>query len=210
MRRRAEAILMALAVGLIAFLGGRRARGWFENRADAGQMATSAVAGEGHSAGRSAAVHASRMANLLGYLATRAAPPASHSQEEAVLATLAESSEIAEKRRVRVRGEIQQKAPGLPEAKRELILQESDRLALNKRQLRAAFLLGQISEDTYTEALRDDVRAAMAAYEEALTDDEFAALTARVKGKDPFSMESLAKRAPPERGGACDDAAQGK
>ena len=117
------------------------------------------------------------------------------------MANVTEPPEVTEGRRKGVLKELAEKTPNLAPEKRELILRESDRLALNKRKLRDAFLHGQISEVEYVAALKDDIRTAMAAYEWVLTDSEYEALTHRVRGSgsDPFSMELLAKTAPPNK-----------
>ena len=114
------------------------------------------------------------------------------------MANITEPPEVTEGRRNGVLKELAEKTPNLAPEKRELMLRESDRLALNKRKLRDAFLHEQISEVDYVAALKDDIRTAMAAYESVLTDSEYEALTHRVRGSgiDPFSMESLAKTAP--------------
>ena len=117
------------------------------------------------------------------------------------MANVTEPPEVTEGRRKGVLKELAEKTPNLAPEQRELMLRESDRLALNKRKLRDAFLHGQISEVEYVAALKDDIRTAMAAYESVLTDSEYEALTHRVRGSgiDPFSMESLAKTAPPNK-----------
>jgi hypothetical protein len=199
MRRHAVVFIVVLVASCIAFLGGRRAHAWYAHRDASKRAATAAVQ---NAPLRSTNARTARIAELLNDLTAKPLSP----QERAILATTAEPSEVAVKRRLHVLAEIDQKALNLSSGNRELVVRESDRLASNKRQLRAAFLLGQISEEDYIEALKDDVRAAVAAYEESFTDQEFEALTGRIRGTDPFSMESLAKRGVPERGDSCNDA----
>jgi hypothetical protein len=117
------------------------------------------------------------------------------------MTTVTEPPEVTEGRRAGVLKELAEKTPNLAPEKRDFMLRESDRLALDKRKLRGAFLRGELSEVDYVAALKDDIRTAMAAYEKVLTDTEFEALTHRVRGSgiDPFSMDSLAKTAPPNK-----------
>ncbi len=74
----------------------------------------------------------------------------------------------------------------LPPEKQEVILHESERVALNRRRLRAAFLLGEMTEAEYMEALKDDIRLGYRRYAEVFTDDEYRVLTNRAKGVDAF------------------------
>jgi hypothetical protein len=111
--------------------------------------------------------------------------------------SVTEPPDITAKRRQRVNAEIDQRAPNLPATKRTVLVAEADRLAWDKRQLRAAFLDGSLSEADYVAALKDDIRAALADFEETLSADEYVALFNRRPGSDPFTMESLVGR-PPE------------
>lgn len=196
-------IVATLTIGVVGFLGGREAHGWLETRGDAGRAGQRVTPGRGHPA---EAVPEGRAPDRGGAVhQASASPPAAalpaSATDLALMANLTEPPEVTQGRRKGVLTELAEKTPNLAAEKRELILRESDRLALNKWKLRDAFLHGQISETDYVAALKDDIRAAMAAYEWVLTDGEYEALTHRVRGSgiDPFSMESLAKSAPPNK-----------
>lgn len=136
--------------------------------------------------GSSAARRAS-IETLLAHLAQTPAVPA-------VQRSVTEPPDITAKRRQRVNAEIDQRAPKLPAAKRAVLVAEADRLAWDKRQLRAAFLDGAMSEADYVAALKDDIRAALKNFEETLSTDEYIALFNRRPGGDPFTLESLVGR----------------
>lgn len=141
----------------------------------------------GSSAARRVAMQ-SLLAHLAQTPATASAP--------VVQRSVTEPADITAKRRQRVSAEIDQRAPNLPAAKRAVLVAEADRLAWDKRQLRAAFLDGSLSEADYVAALKDDIRAALADFEETLSADEYVALFNRRPGSDPFTMESLVGRRP--------------
>jgi hypothetical protein len=196
-------IVATLTIGVVGFLGGREAHGWLGARGDTGSVGQRVTPGRGHSGEPVPERRAPegggavRQANA----PLRAAPLPASATDLALLANVTEPPEVTEGRRKGVLKEIAEKTSNLAPEKRELILRESDRLALNKRKLRDAFLHGQISEVEYVAALKDGIRTAMAAYEGGLTDSEYAALTDRVRGSgiDPFSMESLTRTASPNK-----------
>jgi len=113
-----------------------------------------------------------------------------------------EPTEDTVKRRARVSAEIDQKAPGLSAATRTILLAEADRLAWDKRQFRAAFLSGQMSEAEYVDALKDDIRATLANYDDVLSNDDYVALFNRPRGKDPFTLESYVDHGPDKHEGS--------
>ncbi len=192
-------IVATLTIGVVGFLGGREAHGWLGTRGDAGVAGQRVTPGRGHSG---EAVREGRAPEGRGAVRQAnapppaAAPPAS-ATDLALMANVTEPPEVTEGRRKVVLKELAEKTSNLAPEKRDLILRESDRLALNKRKLRGAFVHEQISEVEYVAALKDGIRTAMAAYEGVLTDSEYEALTDRVRGSgiDPFSMESLTKSA---------------
>ena len=142
---------------------------------------------------------AARRASMQTLLAHLAQAPAT-TTTPAVQRSVTEPPDITAKRRQRVNAEIDQRAPNLPAAKRTVLVAEADRLAWDKRQLRAAFLEGSLSEADYVAALKDDIRAALADFAETLSADEYVALFNRRPGSDPFTMESLVgRRAETER-----------
>ena len=181
-------IIVTVAIAL--FYAGRRthpthAAQTIDSRAVASAAAPSGAleAAPGSSAARRAA-----MQTLLVRL-TRAPAPAR--ANPIIERSVTEPPEVTTKRRLRASAEIDERAPGLAAAKRAVLLEEADRLAWDKRQLRAAFLAGKLSEADYVAALEDDIRAALASFEETLTEDEYIALFNRRPGSDPFTMESL-------------------
>ncbi len=181
--------IVVIAVAL--FYAGRRAHP-VHSAAAAEQTprAQTAAASPGSLAGSmpSAARRAAMQALLVRV--THAPTSVSPSIERSVT----EPSEVTTKRRQRASAEIDERAPGLPAAKRAVLLEEADRLAWDKRQLRAAFLAGTLSEADYVAALKDDIRAALASFEETLSEDEYVALFNRRPGSDPFTLESLVGR----------------
>lgn len=197
-------IVATLTIGVVGFLGGREAHGWLGTRGDAGGAGQRVTPGRGHS--REAVPERRAPEGGAAVRQANAPPPAAalpaSATDLALMANITEPPEVTEGRRKGVLMELAEKTPNLAPEQRDLILRESDRLALNKRKLRDAFLHGQVSEVEYVAALKDDIRTAMAAYEWALTDSEYEALTHRVRGSgiDPFSMESLAKSALPSKG----------
>ena len=137
---------------------------------------------------------AARRAAMQTLLTRLAQAPASVKRSEPVARSVTEPPDITAKRRQRVNAEIDQRAPNLPAAKRAVLVAEADRLAWDKRQLRAAFLDGTMSEADYVAALKDDIRAALKNFEETLSTDEYIALFNRRPGSDPFTLESLVGR----------------
>jgi hypothetical protein len=196
-------IVATITIGVVGFLGGREAHGWLGTRGDPESVRQRVTPGRGHPGeavrdGRAPErAGAERHANAP--LPAAARPPSA--TDIALMADVTEPPEVTEGRRRGVLKELAEKTPSLGIEKQELILRESDRLALNKRKLRDAFLHGQISEVEYVAALKDDIRTAMVAYEWGLTDSEYEALTHRVRGAgiDPFSMESVATSASPNK-----------
>ena len=196
-------IVATLTIGVVGFLGGHEAHGWLGTRGDAGGVGQRGTPGRGHSG---EAVPEGRAPGGGGAVRQANAPPPAaalpaSTTDLALMANVTEPPDVAEGRRKGVLKELAEKTPNLAPEKRELMLRESDRLALNKRKLRDAFLHGQLSEVEYVAALKDDIRTAMGAYEWVLSDSEYEALTHRVRGSgiDPFSMESLAASALPDK-----------
>lgn len=187
------AIIVAVAVAL--FCAGRLAHRAHAGRATApAATATGAApAGVAPTPGSSAARRAA-MQTFLAHLAHTPRPAAARITElpaAMIERSITEPPDITAKRRARASAEIDERAPGLPVAKRKVLLAEADRLAWDKRQLRAAFLEGQLSEADYVAALKDDIRASLADFEETLTADEYVALFNRRPGSDPFAVESF-------------------
>ena len=179
---------MVVTIGIALFSVGRCAHRPASPHAAAPsdrQPAASAPAAPGSSTARRA-----QMQTLLTRLANAPAAKASPT----IARSSVEPPEVTAKRRQRALAEIDERAPGLAAAKREVLLAEADRLAWDKRQLRAAFLDGELSEADYVAALKDDIRAALANFEETLSADEYVALFNRRPGGDPFTMESLVGR----------------
>ena len=197
-------IVATLTIGVVGFFGGRESHGWLGARGDPWGAGQRVIPGRDHSG---EALPESREPGRGGAVRRANAPPPSaalpaSATDIALLANVTEPPEVTEGRRKGVLKELAEKTPSLAAEKRELILRESDRLALNKRKLRDAFLHGQMSEVEYVAALKDDIRTAMVTYEWGLTDSEYEALTHRVRGSgiDPFSMESVARAATPNKG----------
>lgn len=196
-------IVATLTIGVVAFLGGREAHGWLGTRGDAGSVAQRATPDRAHPG---EPVPEDRAPEARGAVRPANAPPPAaglpaSATDLALMANVTEPPEVTEGRRKGVLKELAEKTSNLTPEKRDLILRESDRLALNKRKLRSAFLHGQIPEVEYVAALKDGIRTAMAAYERVLTDREYEALTDRVRGSgiDPFSMASLTRPASPNK-----------
>ena len=194
---------MTLTFGVVGVLGGREAHGWLEARGDTGSVGQRVTPGRGHPG---EPVPKGQAPEGGGAVRQANAPPPTaplpaSATDLALMATATEPPEVTAGRRKGVLKELAEKTSNLAPEKRELILRESDRLALNKRKLRGAFLHGQVSEVAYVAALKDGIRTAMAAYESVLTDSEYEALTDRVRGSgiDPFSMESLTRTASPNK-----------
>jgi hypothetical protein len=194
-----------VAISIALFAAGRRAHQASAERA-AEHAVTALAAASDRSAtapvpGAAAARHAA-MQTLLSRLASASAPTAAPPAAVApavIERSIAEPPDVTAKRRARASAEIDERAPGLAAAKRAILLDEADRLAWDKRQLRAAFLAGKLSETEYVDALKDDIRAALASYDDVLTDDEYVALFNRRRGTDPFTLESLVGRPPEQR-----------
>ncbi len=190
-----RAIVFA-AVGVALFYAGRRVHPARAAQTDAPAVAStspsaSATTSTSAAAPGSSAARRAAMQTLLVRL-TRAPAPAR--ANPLIERSVTEPPEVTAKRRQRASAEIDERAPGLPAAKRAVLLEEADRLAWDKRQLRAAFVDGKMSEADYVAALKDDIRAALASFEETLTEDEYIALFNRRPGSDPFTMESLVGR----------------
>lgn len=184
--------IVVVAVAIALFYAGRRAHP--ARRA----AVTDELAGERAGladAPTSSAARRAAMQTLLARLAhAPRQPPQQMPPHARVERSVAEPPEVTTKRRQRATAEIDERAPGLPAAKRAVLLEEADRLAWDKRQLRAAFLAGTLSEADYVAALKDDIRAALADFAETLSEDEYVALFNRRPGSDPFTMESLVGR----------------
>lgn len=198
--RHGGTIVTALAIGLVGFLAGRAARGSLGTRGNAdlgGPQVMSDRAHPGEPAPEGRGFDGGGAVPRVTAPLPAAVPPTS-ATDLALMANITEPAAVTAGRRKIVRAELAQKAPDLAPETQDLIVRESDRLALNKRKLRDAFLHEQISEADYVAALKNDIRTAMTVYESLLTDSEFEALTHRVRGSgiDPFSMESLARAAP--------------
>lgn len=183
-----------VAISGALFVAGRRAHDARGERATAPVAAAySAVAAPAAIPGSSAARRAA-IQTLLTRLA-RAPGPSTASPTPltaaAIERSIPEPPDVTAKRRARASAEIDERAPGLAASKRTILLGEADRLAWDKRQLRAAFLSGKMSEAEYVDALKDDIRATLSSYDEVLTDDEYVALFNRRRGADPFTLESL-------------------
>lgn len=139
----------------------------------------------------SSTAHRVQMQALLARLAHA---PAAAAPNPTIEHSTSEPADITAKRRQRVSAEIDQRAPNLPAAKRSVLVAEADRLAWDKRQLRAAFLEGALSETDYVAALKDDIRASLESFADTLSTDEYIALFNRRPGGDPFAIESLVGR----------------
>ena len=179
--------LLLLAIAVALFCAGRRMHHRHAPEPAASPLAVDPSAPPpppGSSAARRVAMQ--NMLTHLAQLPAAATPAVQHS--------VSEPADVTAKRRQRVNAEIDQRAPKLPAAKRAVLVAEADRLAWDKRQLRAAFLEGSLSEADYVAALKDDIRAALADFEETLSADEYVALFNRRPGSDPFTMESLVGR----------------
>jgi hypothetical protein len=191
-----------IAIAVALFYGGRRL-----GRAHAGPSSVetpgSAPAAATNARGTSVALRTS-MQTLLEGLARAPSPGVPPSVDRApseIERSTVEPAAVTEQRRAHVAAEIDQRAPGLAAPKRSLLLAEADRLAWDKRSLRAAFLVGKLSEADYVDALKDDIRSSLATFEDALTDEEYAALFNRARGSDadPFTLESLVGRPRPAK-----------
>lgn len=186
-------VIVFAAVGVALFYAGRRAHPARARQAD-GPAVASAIASTSATTSASAVAPASsaaRRAAMQTLLVRLARAPAAARPNPIIERSTTEPPEVTTKRRQRASAEIDERAPGLAPAKRAVLLEEADRLAWDKRQLRAAFLAGKLSEADYVAALEDDIRAALASFEETLTEDEYVALFNRRPGSDPFVMESL-------------------
>jgi hypothetical protein len=148
----------------------------------------------GSSAAQRAAMQT--LLNRLARMPRPTAPPLVTQTLSNIEHSTVEPAEVTQKRRARVLAEIDERAPGVSQSKRTILLAEADRLAWDKREFRAAFLSGKMSEPDYIDALKDDIRAALSNFEEALTAEEYIALFNRGPGKDPFALESLVGRPP--------------
>jgi hypothetical protein len=184
-----------VAISVALFVAGRRV-----HQARTEQAVERTVAAQAAASDRAAPVpvpgsSAARRAAIQTLLTRVARAPSTASPtplDPAVIEhSIAEPPDVTAKRRGRASAEIDERSPGLAPAKRTILLAEADRLAWDKRQLRAAFVAGKMSEADYVDALKDDIRAALASYDEVLTDDEYVALFNRRKGTDPFTLESL-------------------
>jgi hypothetical protein len=187
-----------VAIAVAMFVAGRRAH---QSRTD--PVVERATVAQTAASGPAAPViapasSAARRAAIQTLLARVARAPSTPSPTPLAVAviehSIAEPPDVTAKRRARASAEIDERAPGLAPAKRTILRAEADRLAWDKRQLRAAFVAGKMSETDYVDALKDDIRAALASYDEVLTDDEYVALFNRRKGTDPFTLESLVGR----------------
>lgn len=139
---------------------------------------------------------AARRAQMQALLTRLAHAPAVAAPNPTIEHSTTEPADITAKRRQRVNAEIDQRAPNLPATKRTVLVAEADRLAWDKRQLRAAFLEGALSETDYVASLKDDIRASLENFEETLSTDEYVALFNRRPGGDPFTLETLVGRQP--------------
>ncbi len=93
-----------------------------------------------------------------------------------VLNTVNEPEAHREARRAELSGEIDRLYPSLIPAKRESLREFSDTAHAELRRLRAAFMLGQISEDKYMTLLRESMRQGVDQARRVLTREEFSIL----------------------------------
>lgn len=129
------------------------------------------------------------LALLHGLTASRSAAPATGDRERRIMATLHDTPEMRDLRHELQRRAILRAAPALASDAIDQMVDVNDSFTDERRAARAAFVLGDLGEHEYIEAIKESTRDSAAQMKQLLGRDAFEAAFHWHYDSDPFDPE---------------------
>jgi hypothetical protein len=144
------------------------------------------------------------LALLHGFTASRLAAPATDDRERRIVATKHDTPEMRDLRHELQRQAILRAAPALASDAIDQMVDVNDRFTDERRAARAAFVLGDLGEREYIEAIKESTRDSAAQMKQLLDRDGFEAAFHWRYDSDPFDPEGAIAQAEAPTEGAPD------
>jgi hypothetical protein len=177
---------------VIAFVAGRSIHNRQTRAARSGAMTSGEAEADSELENRRRVANR-RLKELMSRLA--AAPPSSGGLEREVLATVADPPEAVDLRHESQSRWLLNNDSTLSSITLQRILGITDAQVQQDRRVRAGFMLGQLSEDEYMDALKKHQREAFFEYQKGLTPENFEKVFHWKPNFDPYDPEGAAHTA---------------